>query len=86
MNFDLAASIGFTSSVSKELMMKDIDFYLGLCAVCCATLTSGFACVYNEKLMKDGKQPSLLIRNIQLSNLFYKVIILRKRMNVPDLF
>ena len=47
--------------------MKGIDYYLGLCAVCCATMTSGFAGVYNEKLMKDGKQPSLFIRSIQLS-------------------
>ncbi|XP_046439034.1 UDP-N-acetylglucosamine transporter-like isoform X2 [Daphnia pulex] len=42
-------------------------YFLGILAICCATLTSGFAGVYNEKLIKNGKQPSLLIRSIQLS-------------------
>jgi len=70
LNFDshpTSNSDFITSYASKQLMMKGIDYYLGLCAVCCATMTSGFAGVYNEKLMKDGKQLSLFIRSIQLS-------------------
>ncbi|XP_057373730.1 UDP-N-acetylglucosamine transporter-like [Daphnia carinata] len=42
-------------------------YVFGLIAISCATLTSGFAGVYNEKLIKNGKQSSLLIRSIQLS-------------------
>lgn len=42
-------------------------YVFGLVAIGCATLTSGFAGVYNEKLIKNGQQSSLLIRSIQLS-------------------
>ncbi|XP_032788207.1 UDP-N-acetylglucosamine transporter isoform X1 [Daphnia magna] len=42
-------------------------YVFGLIAISCATLTSGFAGVYNEKLIKNGKQSSLLIRSLQLS-------------------
>lgn len=42
-------------------------YVLGLVSILCATLTSGFAGVYNEKLIKNGQQPLLLIRSIQLS-------------------
>ena len=54
-------------SFSFRSNQEGLNYFLGLWAVSCATLTSGFAGVYNEKLMKDGQQPSLFIRSIQLS-------------------
>jgi Nucleotide-sugar transporter len=55
-------------------------YFLGLLAICCATLTSGFAGVYNEKLIKNGQQPSLLIRSIQLSK--YPFFLLITQMSI----
>ncbi|XP_046447986.1 UDP-N-acetylglucosamine transporter-like isoform X3 [Daphnia pulex] len=45
----------------------DATYWLGLLAIGCATMTSGFAGVYNEKIIKNGQQPLLLIRSFQLS-------------------
>ena len=39
---------------------------IGLVAVLTASLSSGFAGVFYEKLLKEGSQPSVIIRNIQL--------------------
>lgn len=50
---------------------KDSVLYLlGVLAVGCATLTSGFAGVYNEKVLKNGQQPMLFVRTFQLSKKF----------------
>ncbi|EFX82259.1 hypothetical protein DAPPUDRAFT_241513 [Daphnia pulex] len=46
---------------------KDATYWLGLLAIGCATMTSGFAGIYNEKIIKNGQQPLLLIRSFQLS-------------------
>ena len=45
------------------------DQLSGLVAVLLATMTSGFAGVYNEKVLKDGGT-LLFIRNIQLGAFF----------------
>ena len=70
LNFDhQVTSNTLTAVQSINHQHKDIssnDYYWGLCAVCCASLTRGFARVFNEKLLKDGNQPSLFIRSIQL--------------------
>lgn len=39
---------------------------IGLAAVLTSSLSSGFAGVYYEKLLKESAQPSLVLRNIQL--------------------
>jgi hypothetical protein len=46
---------------------KDATYLFGLLAIGCATMTSGLAGVYNEKIIKNGQQPLLLIRSFQLS-------------------
>ena len=43
------------------------EYFLGLLCVGCATMTSGFAGVYNEKMMKNGQQPLLFVRSLQIS-------------------
>lgn len=57
-------------SISFRSENAGIGYYLGLLSVCLATVTSGFAGVYNEKLLKDGQQPILLVRSLQLSTPF----------------
>ena len=64
LNFDQA-----TGGLGFRTKQEGINYFFGLWSVCCATLTSGFAGVYNEKLLKDGQQTSLFIRSIQLSKL-----------------
>ena len=70
LNFDhQVTSNTLTAVPTTSHQLKDIssiNYYWGLCAVCCASLTSGFAGVFNEKLLKDGNQPSLFIRSLQL--------------------
>ena len=39
---------------------------MGLAAVLISSVSSGFAGVYYEKLLKESAQPSLVLRNIQL--------------------
>ena len=39
---------------------------MGLLYVLAACLSSGFAGVYYEKLVKSGSQPSVIIRNLQM--------------------
>lgn len=39
---------------------------IGMLAVIASSLSSGFAGVYYEKLLKESAQPSVIIRNIQL--------------------
>ena len=39
---------------------------LGLLYVLAACVSSGFAGVYYEKLVKSGSQPSVIIRNLQM--------------------
>ena len=41
---------------------------IGLGAVLCACFSSGFAGAYFEKLVKQGVQTSVVIRNLQLGN------------------
>jgi UDP-sugar transporter A1/2/3 len=48
---------------------EEASYYFGLLAISCATITSGFAGVYNEKIIKNGQQLLLLIRSFQLSRL-----------------
>ena len=45
----------------------DATYLFGLLAIGFASLSSGFAGVYNEKIIKNGVQPLLLIRSLQLS-------------------
>jgi UDP-sugar transporter A1/2/3 len=46
---------------------EDATHLFGLLAIGFASLSSGFAGVYNEKIIKNGVQPLLLIRSLQLS-------------------
>jgi UDP-sugar transporter A1/2/3 len=61
--------------LSWRAQREDATYLLGLLAIGCATMTSGFAGVYNEKIIKNGQQPLLLIRSFQLSNNIYKYYI-----------
>ncbi len=56
--------------LSWRAQREDATYLLGLLAIGCATMTSGFAGVYNEKVIKNGQQPLLLIRSLQLSNIY----------------
>jgi drug/metabolite transporter (DMT)-like permease len=40
----------------------------GMFAVLASSFSSGFAGVFYEKLLKEGSQPSVIIRNLQLGN------------------
>ncbi|XP_050734025.1 UDP-N-acetylglucosamine transporter-like isoform X2 [Eriocheir sinensis] len=44
----------------------EVPRLLGILAVCVSCISSGFSGVYFERLVKRGKQTSLIIRNIQL--------------------
>ncbi|XP_042883497.1 UDP-N-acetylglucosamine transporter-like isoform X2 [Penaeus japonicus] len=44
----------------------EVSWLLGIFAVFISCISSGFSGVYFERLVKRGKQPSLIIRNIQL--------------------
>ena len=51
---------------------------VGLYSVLAACLSSGYAGVFYEKLVKDSNQPSIIIRNLQLgksSNEYLHVLI-----------
>ena len=50
----------------------------GIVSVIGATVTSGLAGVYQEKLLKDGQQPLLLVRSAQLGTLFKFVLSLKQ--------
>ena len=66
---------------------------IGLLAVLASSLSSGFAGVFYEKLLKESSQPSVVIRNLQLgmqvefqlskSFLFVIVTILRRNLEIP---
>ena len=43
---------------------------IGMVAVLVSAISSGFAGVYHERLLKGNAQPSLIIRNIQLGIIF----------------
>lgn len=58
-------------------------YVFGLMAVGCATFTSGFAGVYHEKIIKNGQQPSLLVRVIQLSTF---APVYSPQHNIPVIF
>ncbi|XP_046647167.1 UDP-N-acetylglucosamine transporter-like isoform X1 [Daphnia pulicaria] len=58
---------GEMGDLSWRAQREDATYLLGLLAIGCATMTSGFAGVYNEKVIKNGQQPLLLIRSFQLS-------------------
>ena len=45
------------------------EYLFGMISIGFATLTSGFACIYNEKVLKNGEQPLLFVRCFQLSKL-----------------
>ena len=47
----------------------EVSWLLGVLAVFVSCLSSGFSGVYFERLVKHGKQTSLVIRNIQLGNI-----------------
>ncbi len=53
--------------VSWRAQSEDATYLFGLLAIGFASLSSGFAGVYNEKIIKNGQQPLLLIRSFQLS-------------------
>ena len=55
---DIHESSVATSSTPKQVM--------GLVYVLSACISSGFAGVYYEKLVKSGSQPSVIIRNLQM--------------------
>lgn len=59
---------------SRGTSKEGTNYFIGLLAVFSATLTSGFAGIYNEKLLKDGRQPILLIRSFQLGKLSIRII------------
>lgn len=68
--FDSFTQLNFDEKVDSkndQSGAQEAAYYFGVALVGCATLTSGFAGVYTEKLIKDGKQPMLFVRNIQLS-------------------
>lgn len=46
---------------------EDATYLFGLLAIGFASLSSGFAGVYYEKIIKNGVQPILLIKSLQLS-------------------
>ena len=46
---------------------EDATYLFGLLAIGFASLSSGFAGDYNEKIIKNGMQPLLFIRSLQLS-------------------
>jgi hypothetical protein len=46
-----------------------------------ATVTSGLAGVYQEKLLKDGQQPFLLVRSAQLGKPF-KFVLAQKQSKI----
>lgn len=50
---------------------EDATHLFGLLAIGFASLSSGFAGVYNEKIIKNGMQPLLLIRSLQLSKFIF---------------
>ena len=66
---------------------------IGLLAVLASSLSSGFAGVFYEKLLKESSQPSVVIRNLQLgmqvifqlskSFVFVIVTILRRNLEIP---
>jgi drug/metabolite transporter (DMT)-like permease len=66
---------------------------IGLLAVLASSLSSGFAGVFYEKLLKESSQPSVVIRNLQLgmqvefqlskSFVFVIVVILRRNLKIP---
>ena len=65
---------------------------IGLLAVLASSLSSGFAGVFYEKLLKESSQPSVVIRNLQLgmqvefqlskSFVFVIVTILRRNLEI----
>lgn len=46
-------------------------YLYGIAAVLSAAMISSFAGVYNEKVLKNGQQPLLFIRSIQLSICYF---------------
>lgn len=64
----LTAGVAFIQVPTEEQTTKPIEgnFLLGLVAVLCACVTSGFAGVYFEKILK-GSTVSIWMRNIQLA-------------------
>jgi UDP-sugar transporter A1/2/3 len=57
---------------------EDATHLFGLLAIGFASLSSGFAGVYNEKIIKNGVQPLLLIRSLQLSKFIFCFIFFFK--------
>lgn len=61
--------VQFPSDSSRKAAVKAAESsqkLIGLLAVLASALSSGFAGVFYEKLLKESSQPSVIIRNIQL--------------------
>jgi UDP-sugar transporter A1/2/3 len=60
---------GQMGDLSWRVQREDATYLFGLLAIGFASVSSGFAGVYNEKIIKNGQQPLLLIRSFQLSKI-----------------
>ena len=72
MHFSTQLSSDFKSDASDpEKLSITPQRLMGLVAVLISSVSSGFAGVYYEKLLKESAQPSIIIRNIQLCKFFF---------------
>ena len=79
----------FPSDSSSKAAQKEAESsqkLIGLLAVLASSLSSGFAGVFYEKLLKESAQPSVIIRNIQLGNIRLSHSNYLKKQKVVELF
>ena len=62
----VASSATEGSAFDWNQLLLQYDAFLGIFAVVCASITSGFSSVYFEKILKNSKTTSIWIRNLQM--------------------